>query len=206
MRGVEPVAAEQASNVLGAVGAATLRPVARAQRKRAAHVAIVEAAAAQGGSQIPRSGAITEVCREHGVVKGESAAAERGAIVGVTERQSRKHLVGDLHVTTDHNGIVVAVAAAGVTVAIVVTVVVDGIGIELVRRPRRAQAGPHAVVECAEIRLLGLQRCVGQEADLLRRIDHRGGVVGDDLMACRGGVHRIGKRVGLRGVRRHQCR
>ncbi len=95
----------------------------------------------------------------------------------------------------------VAAAAAEVVAAIVIAVVVDRVGVELVQRARAANAGDHARVEGAEIGLLDLQRRFGQQTDLLRRLDFRDGIVGDDLMPGGRRMHVVGEQVGLGGVR-----
>ena len=94
-----------------------------------------------------------------------------------------------------------AVATAEIVVAVVIAVVVDRIGVELVLCARRSDRRHHASVERAEGRLLDLQRRLCEQADLLRRLDHRRGVIGKNLVSGGCWVNDVGEEISLRSVR-----
>lgn len=172
------------------------------------YVAEIEIAGADARADIPRALAVAHVGGERCFVELESAAvvAERGLVLGVAERNAGEQALGQLHVAADRDRIHVIAAAVEVSAVVVVAIVVDGVGVELVLRARRVQRRPHPIVDSAEIRLLDLQRRFGEQADFLRRLEHRGRVVGDHLVCCRRRMHTVGKDISLCCIRRNQRR
>src|SRR6185295_13965336 len=148
-------AAEKSGRDVGSVRVACLRARSSAERERAMYVSVIEIAGTERRADVPRALPVADVGGKGCFVELESAAvvAERGLVIGVSERNTGEQALGQLHVAADGDRIQVIAAAAEVSAVVVVAIVVDDVGVELILRARRrTERRPHPVVDSAEIR------------------------------------------------------